>query len=257
MASSQDRGSEQNLAQRPRHDKQGLQQESLAVSQNYGCQTGVLSPFDLDEHALYIVIHLAKGSDDVEVRKACHRLPHLREVLSLAHPECRLEATLGIGWEKTHEWLGNVKIPVPKVYEQFEAKTGPTGKAMPHTGGDILVHIRSNRKDLCFELGLQFTQEIPESSVSQLDDIFGFAFESSRSNGLSKDLTGFEDGNENPKIYEKRAKAGLIQDDDSYNGCSFALTQKWRHNLPKWDRLGQKEQEDVFGRTKGQDSKKN
>jgi putative iron-dependent peroxidase len=71
-------------------------------------------------------------------------------------------------------------------------------------GGDLLVHIRSNRKDLCFELGLQFCRLIPDECIDKLDDTFGFAYMSSLSNGLSKDFIGFEDGNANPKNDQQR-----------------------------------------------------
>ncbi len=74
---------------------------------------------------------------------------------------------------------------------------------MKYLGGDLLVHIRSNRKDLCFQLGLQFCRLIPSECIEQLDDTFGFAYMSSK-NGLSKDFTGFEDGISNPKTDQLR-----------------------------------------------------
>ncbi len=71
-------------------------------------------------------------------------------------------------------------------------------------GGDLLIHIRSNRKDLCFELGLRFCRLIPDECIDKLDETFGFAYMSSYSNGLSKDFIGFEDGNANPKTDQLR-----------------------------------------------------
>lgn len=63
----------------------------------------------------------------------------------------------------------------------------------------MLLHIRSDRKDLCFALGQQFCQLIPDDCIVKLDDTFGFAYMSTPLNGLPKDLMGFEDGNDNPK----------------------------------------------------------
>jgi deferrochelatase/peroxidase EfeB len=66
-----------------------------------------------------------------------------------------------------------------------------------------LLHIKSNRKDLCFELDQKFHQSIPNACIAQSDDTFGFAYMRTKSNGFSKDLTGFEDGHENPKKIEE------------------------------------------------------
>ncbi|CAF1179039.1 unnamed protein product [Rotaria sp. Silwood1] len=203
-------------------------------------------------------IHLT-NEHDADVRKACRTLPQLKESLFQLHPGCRLEATLGIGYNKTQEWLTRANIPFPKSFIEFQEKEGPTGKYMPSTKGNLMLHIRSNRKDLCFELGRQFCQSIPDDSIAKLDETFGFAYMSSETNGLSQDFTGFEDGNENPKEDEQRAKAALICDGHDipiHVGGSFALTQKWKHNLFKWNELSQEEQENIMGRTKGEESKK-
>ncbi|UJR16874.1 hypothetical protein I4U23_003772 [Adineta vaga] len=237
---------------------ENIQKMSIDLSKVYHCQTGILTPFDLFEHALYIIVHLS-NEDDSKVMEACRNLSEFRENLSQAHQPCRLEATLGFGYSKTQQWLSRANVPFPKALLEFIRKQGPTGKTMPSTGGDLLVHIRSNRKDLCFELGRQFCQSIPDTSITQLDDTFGYAYMSSKTNGLSQDFTGFEDGNENPKNDEQRAKAALIGEDEDESihvGGSYALTQKWKHNLIKWNELSVDEQANVFGRTKGEDSKK-
>jgi len=117
-----------------------------------------------------------------------------------------------------------MNIPIPKNLLELNEKSGCQGKSMPSTGnlikkrkrknliywfkniigGDLFLHLRSNRKDLCFELGLQFCRLIPDKSIKQLDETFGFAYMSSKSNGLSHDFTGFEDGNGNPKTDQFR-----------------------------------------------------
>ena len=32
-----------------------IQEKSLSISNKYHCQTGILTPFDINEHALYII----------------------------------------------------------------------------------------------------------------------------------------------------------------------------------------------------------
>ncbi|CAF3798250.1 unnamed protein product, partial [Rotaria sordida] len=175
---------------------------------------------------------------DADVRKACRTLPQLKESLFQLYPGCRLEATLGIGYNKTREWLTRVDVPFPKSFIEFQEKQGPTGKYMPSTRGSLMLHIRSDRKDLCFELGRQFCQSIPDDSIAKLDETFGFAHMSSKTNECFQDFTGFIDVDENPKDDEQKAKAALICDGEDvaiHVGGSFALTQKWKHNPIKWN----------------------
>jgi putative iron-dependent peroxidase len=60
----------------------------------------------------------------------------------------------------------------------------------------------------------------------------------------SRDLTGFIDGTENPHVEEAFDVA--IQPD----GGSFAITQRWVHNLAAFHQLSDHEQQGVIGRTK-------
>ncbi|CAF4840188.1 unnamed protein product, partial [Rotaria sp. Silwood1] len=82
---------------------------------------------------------------DADVRKACRTLPQLKESLFQLHPGCRLEATLGIGYNKTQEWLTRANIPFPKSFIEFQEKEGPTGKYMPSTS-------KLNASDLIFRI---------------------------------------------------------------------------------------------------------
>lgn len=112
----------------------------------YHCQSGILTEFEANEHALYIILHLTNQHDG-EVRKACRTLPQLRESLHQSHPTSRLEVTLGIGYSKTRDWLNRVNIPFPKSFKAFEEIRGPTGKTMPYTSKlnlyNLLVQINN------------------------------------------------------------------------------------------------------------------
>jgi hypothetical protein len=35
--------------------QESIQEKSLLISNKYKCQTGILTPFDINEHALYII----------------------------------------------------------------------------------------------------------------------------------------------------------------------------------------------------------
>ena len=66
----------------------------------------------------------------------------------------------------------------------------------------------------------------------------------------ARDLTGFIDGTENPKGRE-RAEAALIgREDPAFAGGSFVFTQRYVHDLARWERLAVREQEGAIGRRK-------
>jgi putative iron-dependent peroxidase len=116
-------------------------------------------------------------------------------------------------------------------------------RAAPNTGGDLLFHILSQRRDLCFELGLEIRHQLG-GDLESLDEVEGFRYLDSR------DLTGFIDGTENPKG-RRRARVALIGDEDpKFRGGSFVFTQRYVHDLARWNRLSRRDQEKVIGRTK-------
>ena len=63
-----------------------------------------------------------------------------------------------------------------------------------------------------------------------------------------RDLTGFVDGTENPQD-EHRAEVALAADGE-FAGGSYIHVQRWVHAMSDWEKLAQKEQEDIIGRTK-------
>jgi len=64
--------------------------------------------------------------------------------------------------------------------------------------------------------------------------------------GGGRDLTGFEDGTENPK--GERAVEVAFGTGPARTGGCFVATQKWIHDLGGFERLSQKARNDVFGR---------
>jgi putative iron-dependent peroxidase len=65
----------------------------------------------------------------------------------------------------------------------------------------------------------------------------------------SQDLTGFEDGTENPPL-DEAPEVALVPDGEPGAGGSIAIVQKWVHDLGSFHDLDVHEQEKVFGRTK-------
>jgi putative iron-dependent peroxidase len=68
--------------------------------------------------------------------------------------------------------------------------------------------------------------------------------------GASRDLTGFEDGTENPKG-KKAVEAAVVRGrGKGLDGSSFVAVQQWVHNLDRFEAMSPKEQDNSVGRRK-------
>jgi putative iron-dependent peroxidase len=70
------------------------------------------------------------------------------------------------------------------------------------------------------------------------------------SDELGLDLTGYEDGTENPTGDEATAATFVTDEEDSMNGSSFVAVQQWVHDLRSFSELPQTEQDHIIGRRK-------
>jgi len=67
---------------------------------------------------------------------------------------------------------------------------------------------------------------------------------------IGRDLTGYEDGTENPKGAEATGAAISFSDDSAMDCSSFVAVQQWVHDLDDFLSRPQDEQDDVIGRRK-------
>jgi len=68
--------------------------------------------------------------------------------------------------------------------------------------------------------------------------------------GDSRDMTGYEDGTENPKG-DDAVKVAIVQGKGKgLDGSSFVAVQQWIHNLDAFDEMTQEEQDNTIGRRK-------
>ena len=68
--------------------------------------------------------------------------------------------------------------------------------------------------------------------------------------GAGLDLTGYEDGTENPQDEDAVDAAVVAGAGAGLDGGSFAAIQQWRHQLQAFAALPQAEQDDIIGRRK-------
>ena len=200
-------------------------------------QPGIL---DSDKaHALFLILKLRPSAEIRRFKEGLRRLPGLAQEVSAIDPNAQLTCAVGFG-SKLWDRLSPKRHP--KHLRPFKAiKAGK--HVAPSTGGDLWIHIASDRHDLNIELAMRLATGLA-SEIRVAEEVHGYRYLDSR------DLTGFIDGTENPKE-DDRADAALIgAEDPDFNGGSYVAVQRYVHHLEAWRKLPVSEQERTIGRTK-------
>ena len=130
----------------------------------------------------------------------------------------------------------------PKPLKDFTAIEGVDGLSSPSTQQDLLIWFHAAEHDDVLDAALGAQRTL--GGVAELTlDLPGFVYRDSR------DLTGFVDGSANPKE-DARLTAALIPDGETGAGGAYVMSQKWVHDLAKFEALPVADQERVIGRTK-------
>jgi putative iron-dependent peroxidase len=190
-------------------------------------------------HAYFLTFTVAEGAERTALSKTIRDILPSARALATKAKTARLLCTLGIGSEL---WGRLSPASRPAGLRLFRAVKA-NGRVAPATGGDLFLQITSGCHDLNLDLAMGLVRRLqPLATVAE--EIHGFQYRDSR------DLTGFIDGTENPKG-KARAVAALIGEEDRpFAGGSYVAVQRYVHDLERWSRLGDREQEQIIGRTK-------
>jgi putative iron-dependent peroxidase len=190
--------------------------------------------------AIFIVATLAPGADAAgEVRAWCADIAGLVRSVGKRVPDGNLSCVCGFGATAWDTLFGNPRPASLHPFREF----GPAGRRAIATPGDLLLHIRADRMDLCFELATQLVSSLGDA-ISVVDEVQGFRYFDMRS------IIGFVDGTENP-VGRKAVEFTIVGDEDPpFSGGSYVLVQKYLHNMSAWNALSVEAQERVIGRTK-------
>jgi putative iron-dependent peroxidase len=191
--------------------------------------------------AVFLVLRLrdrVAGADPAA--RALAKVPELARTIGRLDPRAGLISVAGIGPEL---WDRLSPDRRPRALRPFPAQDTAAGRA-PATGGDLLLYTAAGRIDLPFELARRLRRELGDAA-DVAEEVHGFRYLDGR------DLTGFIDGTENPKGDRARRAAALIgAEDRAFAGGSYVFTQRWVHDLPKWEGVALREQEGIVGRRK-------
>ena len=192
----------------------------------------------ITEAAIFLVLTVEPGGEE-QVRGLLADLSGLKRSVGFRIPEAGLTCVAGIGSRLWERMFGGEK---PLDLHPFPGFSGVRHSA-PATDGDLLFHIRAHRLDLCFELAGLLVRRL-RTVAAVVDEVHGFrSFD-------ERDLLGFVDGTENP---EGRAAIEVVrigEEDPNFAGGSYAIVQKYLHDLAGWNALPIEEQERIIGRTK-------
>ncbi|MFD8013246.1 Dyp-type peroxidase [Streptomyces sp. NPDC058955] len=188
--------------------------------------------------ALFLTLTVTPGRE-TDVREGLQELSGLTRSVAFRARDDALACVAGLASDAWDRLVGG---PRPRELHPFTPLQGPRHLA-PATPGDLLLHLRARRADLCFELARVVLDRFADA-VTVVDETHGFTYFDDR------DLLGFVDGSENPTGPAAPAAVLVADEDPDFRGGSYVVVQKYLHDLTAWNALPTEEQERVIGRSK-------
>lgn len=161
-----------------------------------------------------------------------------QEVVRALHVDERI--VLGLGKPLLDHWGVDVDG-----LRSFPALSGP-GVEVPSTQQALWCWLRGDDQGELVHRSNALADTL--ASGFQLEQVVdGFKYGNAE---LGLDLTGYEDGTENPVDDDAIAAAILSSGEEGVAGSSFVAVQQWFHNLRYFSSLEQAEQDHIIGRRK-------
>ncbi|HEY0240916.1 MAG TPA: Dyp-type peroxidase, partial [Friedmanniella sp.] len=194
----------------------------------------------LSQFAAFLVLEIGPSDEDLATaRDTISGIDDLLKTVGFRDLSARLSCVVGIGsdaWDRLSPGRRPVQL---RRFPPIE-----TGKHVaPSTPGDLLLHVRAERSDLCFEL-VRVAMDAFGDSVRVVDETTAFRYFDAR------DLLGFVDGTANPVGPELTEAALVGAEDPDFAGGSYVVVQKYRHDLSTWASYGADLQSEIVGRIK-------
>ncbi|MFT4300972.1 MAG: Dyp-type peroxidase [Desulfovibrio sp.] len=196
------------------------------------------------EHAIFMIFGLQDGAEALAtVKDLCADFTAVARSMRTRLPDSAISCIMGFGaeaWGKLFPKRGK-----PNELEVFKEIKGGKYTAVS-TPGDIFLHIRAARLDVCLEAATIISSKL-HGAVYPIDEVQGFRYFDGRA------IIGFVDGTENPENEARLASATIGGDDPDFTGGSYAFVQKYLHDMHAWNALSTEEQEKTIGRRKFND----
>jgi len=168
-------------------------------------------------------------------------LPSVRPAASLASVQALNideQMAVGIGEPLTTLWGSAVND-----LRTFPGLSGP-GVQIPSTQHALWCWLRGRDQGEVVTRSNEITDSLQnEFRLEQVVDAFKYGDAE-----LGLDLTGYEDGTENPTEDDAKAAAFVQVGAQGLAGSSFVAVQQWMHDLKSFSALPQSEQDHIIGR---------
>lgn len=167
----------------------------------------------------------------------------VRLVASLREPRTTIGGVNLVAGFRPELWASLVPEALPPGLAGFnEPLVGADGYTLPATQCDVVVWLTGAAFDVVFDVSRGVASALaPLAGLEH--EIVGWPYHRDR------DLTGFEDGTENPTLAEATT-AAIVAVGSPGEGGSVLLLQQWEHDAVKWESLEIEEQERIIGRRK-------
>lgn len=191
-------------------------------------------------NAIFIVATISETPEHLQtIREWSADVETIVRSIGTRYPVGQLSCVCGYG---SHAWDVLFGDPKPSALTPFEP-IGSGERVAVSTPGDILLHIRADQMDLCFEAATHLLNKLGDA-VTVVDEVHGFRYFDQRA------IIGFVDGTENPTGDEAYNFVVVGDEDQEFAGGSYVLVQKYLHDMAAWNGLTTEQQEKVIGRTK-------
>ncbi|WP_345315224.1 Dyp-type peroxidase [Ferrimonas gelatinilytica] len=189
-------------------------------------------------HSLYLMFNASEGAEMALPRVLAGIAAWLQGSAD-RNADCAFNGFVAVGanyWDTLYPQARPAELaPFP----QFEADD----RLAPSQPVDLFIHLRSDRLDINHLAATEMCRRL-RGLAELVEEVRGFRYLDNR------DLTGFVDGTENP-IGPHRREVALVGDQDpQFRGGSYIHTQRYVHNMQRWEQQSLKTQEDTVGRTK-------
>ena len=196
-------------------------------------QWGICSEANL--HGLHLFFNAHEGYEPA-IREALSQLPKLFEQLNEQFSESMFSGVVAIGANFWSELYPSNQPPGLKPFPSMRHED----RHMPAVPVDLFFQLRSDRQDVNYIASRKLHNLFGEM-LELIEQVPCFRYLDGR------DLTGFIKGTENPKGRNRREVA-LVTEEGPFKAGSYLHSQRYRHNLNRWQRTPTEEQELIIGR---------
>lgn len=190
--------------------------------------------FDESAKHMHFLEYQLKDVDAAKIKKAIKNALESKNVLVVVSFGKQAWQVLQSKWSPyTLDDFYNVTTPA-HMANQYRA---------PATQTDVFFWVQGGQISDVFDQAMHIHHHMQQIAKVTLDEA-GFHYHE------SLDLIGFEDGTANPKTHELKHDAAIIPEGEAGAGGSLVMTEKWVHNMDKWNQVPLHCQEGIVGRTK-------